>query len=57
MSQKVPSKTGNPLRKRRSSVTGDASARALHFAFMQGVAGAQNRGFEVKFGKSEDEIR
>lgn len=27
------------IRKRRSSVTGDASARALHFAFMQGTAG------------------
>ena len=26
-------------RKRRSSVTGDSSARALHFAFMQGTAG------------------
>jgi len=28
------------VQKRRSSVTGDASARALHFAFMQGTAGS-----------------
>eukprot|EP00438_Fugacium_kawagutii_P008634 Skav221667 [mRNA] locus=scaffold1750:310358:317979:+ [translate_table: standard] len=29
------------VQKRRSSVTGDASARALHFAFMQGTAGSE----------------
>lgn len=28
------------VQKRRSSVTGDSSARALHFAFMQGTAGS-----------------